>query len=168
MSHSVVIVQLPLVFAVDDEPARAGLFPEDPDRAVQGRPGRAVSGIKGVVDLASRIREAELIETLALPGPELAEPFALLGRDQLEDRVGRRVEVILAVRAHLVGIDRDVGLPAQVGRDPGAGLDLGLKEPIAVHVEEVMVESAARPTAALVRRQAARDRGRRRGSLDGS
>ena len=71
MSDSIVIVELLLVFAVDDQSAGAGLFPEDSDRAVQGRPGRAVAGIERVVDLAAGVREAELIEPLALPGPEL-------------------------------------------------------------------------------------------------
>ncbi len=137
------IVKLPLVFAVHHQAAGSGLFPQDSDRSVQRRPSRSISGIERVVDLAGRVREAELIEPLALPGAELAEPLALLGRDQLEDGVGGRIEVILGIGAHLVGIDRDVGLPAQIGGDPGLALDLGLEKPVAVHVEEVMVEPSA-------------------------
>ena len=111
--RSVVIVELLLIIAVDDQSQGARLFPEDADRAVQGRPGRTISGIERIVDLASGVGEPELIEPLALPCPELAEPLALPGRDELEDGVGGRVKIILAIGAHLVGIDRDMRLPLQ-------------------------------------------------------
>ena len=42
-------------------------------------------------------------------------------------------------------VDRDVRLPAEIGGDPGPGLGLGLEEPVAVHVEEVMVVPPGRP-----------------------
>ncbi len=46
-----------------------------------------------------------------------------------------------------------MGLPAQIRGDPGLALDLGLEKPVAVHVEEIMIEPSAGPALHVLGRQ---------------
>ena len=145
MAHAVVIVELGLIVACDDAAAHAGLLPEDADGPVQDRPGRAVLRAEAVEHLACRVSEAVAIEVLRVVAADLHMPVLLPAERMRIVRVGRRVEEERAVSPHLVGIDEDLRLPAQKSRDAGLRFALRLQIPVAVHVEEIVIDAPARP-----------------------
>ncbi len=143
--HPVAIGEGEAVAAREREAAGRGLLVRHADRALERRPRVAVARIERVVDLAHVVRPAALVE----PGPVgLAEEVPrgdLALRDVRVDGLGGRREVVRVVAALLVEIDGHLRLVVEADRDAPAALGLRLREPVAVHVEEVVIGAAAGP-----------------------
>ena len=91
--------------------------------------------------------EAALVEARGVGAAEQRRATGDLRlRDVRVDRIGRRREVVRGVAAHLVQVDDDlrVARRAPILIAP-ARLGLRLREPVAVHVEQVVIGAAARP-----------------------
>ena len=145
MHDALAIRQRGVVVAGEDQPARRRLLVGHADGAVEDRPRLAVPGIERVVDLADEVREAAIVEARGVGAAERLEPADLIGRDERVERIGRRREVVRRVAAHLVQVHDDVREVVERDRQPPACLRLRLREPVAVHVEQVVVRSPARP-----------------------
>ncbi len=145
VAHTIAIGQILAVIAGKDQPARGGLFEGHRNRAVQARPHVAIARIEGVEDLTRKIGHAEPVE----PGAMIAAHLDLLGalarRDVRVVGVCRRREVIGLVAAHLMAVDIDNRMPFQHAGDLALSFRLGHREPIAVHVEQIVVVAPARP-----------------------
>ena len=139
------------VAAREREAAGRGLLVGHANRALEDRPRLAVSGIEGVVDLADEIGPAALVEALAVGAPEEIERRDLALGDVGVQRVGRRSEVIGVLAALLVQVHVDVRPVVARDLDAAAGLGLGLGEPVAIHVEQVVVRAPARPRLVVLR-----------------
>ena len=88
---------------------------------------------------------AALIEARGVGAAEQIERRHLALGDVRVERIGRRREVIGVVAALLVQIDGHVRPVLARQRDAAARFRLRLREPVAVHVEQVVVRAAARP-----------------------
>ena len=131
--------------------AAGGQAPGRPDLVGHGdgaqitRPAVAIAGIEGVEDLAVEIGQTRRIE----PGAGVAaEQGAVLQGARPDPRVqrlglGREEEGL--VRAHLVAVDDHLGPPVADQGGVTLGFGLGLDEPVAVQVEQIMVVAAAGP-----------------------
>ncbi len=146
MAHRAVqIGQRRIVAPPIDQPARRGHLEGHADRALRHRPRDAIARIKCVEDLAIEIGEAPLIEAPGVVLPEEREPVGLRLRHMRIAGIGRGREIIGRIAAHLVQIDDDVRHPVEQHPHAAAALGLGLREPVAIEVEEIMVRPAARP-----------------------
>ena len=67
-------------------------------------------------------------------------------------RLGRRREVIGVVAALLVQVDGDLRQVLEADLDAAARLGLRLREPVAVHVEEIVIDCVRPATARRARR----------------
>ena len=127
------------------EAARGGLLVGHPHRALEDRPALAVARVEGVVDLLHEVREAALVETLGVRLAEGGEPRVLSRRDVRVLRLRGGREVVRGLSAHLVKVHHHVRIPLQVDAHAPHRLRLGKGEPVAVHVEQVVVRAAAGP-----------------------
>jgi hypothetical protein len=112
-----------------------------PTAAVEVRIGRAVDGREIVVVLARVVERAQVIQSLGvILGQHLVERVRGLGQQRAFHALGRGLEVVGAVLAHLVEVDLDVGYQRWKYRQIfGARLLLGDRQPVAVQVGEVVV-----------------------------
>jgi hypothetical protein len=145
MHDALPVGQRGVVVTLEDEPASGRLLVGHADGAVEDRPRLAVARIERVVHLADEVREAAVVESRGGGAAEGLEPADLIGRDEWVQRIGRRREVVGRVAAHLVEVDDDVREVVERDLQPAARLGLRLREPVAVHVEEVVIGSPARP-----------------------
>ena len=134
-----------VVVAREDQAAGRCLFVRHPDRAVEDRPRLAVPGIERVVDLADEVREAAIVEARGVGAAKRLEPADLVRGDERVERIGRRREVVRRVAAHLVQVHDDVREVVQRDLQAAQRFRLGLREPVAVHVEQVVIRPAAGP-----------------------
>ena len=144
-AHGIAIGDGKVVGALDDEAAGGAVFIGHGDGTEIDGPAVAVAGIPGIVSVAGEVTEAELIEIfgVALADIDLvvALPFGHVG----VEGVGGRGEVVAGVSAHFVEIHHHLRMPFEHGGDAAFGFGLGHGDPVAVHVEEVMVGATAGP-----------------------
>ncbi|MNY09303.1 hypothetical protein D3C86_1422130 [compost metagenome] len=133
--------------------ARRPLLIGHGDGAEIGGPAVAVAGIEGVVGLTREIGQAGLIEARAVVAAEAFAGVQYLRIDPGVQRIGLWREEEARIRAHLVGIDQDLGPPVADQGGVALGFRLGLDEPVAVQVEQVVVIAARRPGLGPFRRQ---------------
>ena len=119
-------------------------------------PGLAVAGVEGVEDLADEVGLARGVEARGDRAPEGLVPLLLRPGDVRVERLRGRREEVRRVAAHLVQVHRHVRVPVQEQPQPAACFRLGLGEPVAVHVEEVVVRPATRPPLVVLRRRGLR------------
>ena len=135
------------VVAHDGRPAAAvaGHFVRHPDRAVQRRPRVAVAGIEEIELLAGEERPSLFRECFGVGAAEFLQPridvLRQIGVDR--PRVGR--EKVRRLVAHLVEVDEDLRIPLAVLGHARARLALRRPGPVAIHVDEVVIEAPARP-----------------------
>jgi len=122
------------------------------DRPVQRGPGVAVPGIEKVEDLGDKERPTFRRERRGVGAPEHIEPLLHVAGDVRVDRLRIGREEVGRVRSHLVQVDEDLRIPAAVFGDPGARLLLRGPGPVTVHVDQVVIETAARPRLAVLER----------------
>ena len=125
--------------------AAAALLVRHADGAVERRPGVAVAGVEEVEHLAREVEPPVGVEDLGVRGADAGLELALPRRDGVVEGLGARREVIRALDALLVEVDVDGRHPRFVQGEAGAGLGLRAPGPVAVEVEEVVVEPAAGP-----------------------
>ena len=125
--------------------AVAGHFVRHADRAVQRRPGVAVAGIEEVELFARKERPSLFRERLGIGAAEFLQPRIDVLRQVRVDRprVGR--EKVRRLVAHLVEVDEDLRIPLRVLGHARAHFALRRPGPVAVHVDQVVIEAAARP-----------------------
>ena len=140
--------------ALEHQAARGRLLVGHADGALVHRPRLAVAGIERVVDLADEVGEAALVEARGVGAAERVEPLRLRRRDVGVDGIGRRREVVRAFATHLVQIDDDVREVVERDLLASARLRLGPRDPVAVHVEQVVVGAATGPRLIALRGQA--------------
>ena len=151
MQHAVAEGQDGAVGAGKRQRARRGLLVGHADRAVQHRPTVAVTGIEPVVDLAHVVGPAAFIEARGVgPAEELEAGDLRCGVVRVQ-RVGRRREVVAVVAALLVQVDVDLRKVVEGNLNAPARLWLRLREPVAVHVEQVVIRPPARPGFVVLR-----------------
>ena len=133
-------------------PPAARHFVRHADRAVQRRPGVAVTGIEEVEALGDEERPPFPGELRRVGAAELVEPrlhfFRQIGVDR--PRVGR--EEVRRVVAHLMEVDEHLRVPLAVFGHSGQRLLLRGPGPVAVHVDEVVVRAPARPRLRMLER----------------
>ena len=112
---------------------------------MQRRPRIAVAGIKKIKCLADEERPALRSECRGVGAAEDLEPLLDIFRKIRVEWLGIRREKVRGVGAHLVKIDEDLRIPASIFRDARLRFLLRSPAPVAVHVDQVMVEPAARP-----------------------
>ena len=108
MQDAVLISEQQAIVAFERQRPRRRLLVGHADGAVEDRPALAVPGIEGVVVFADEVSEAPFVESRGVVAAEDVEPLALFLRHERIDRIGRGREVVGAVAAHLVKIDRDL------------------------------------------------------------
>ncbi len=145
MHHAVAIGERGVVGSLEGEAARRRLLVGHADRAVEHRPGVAVAGIERVVDLADEIEPPALIETGGVGAAEEVESGDLALGDVRIERIGGRREVIGVVAALLVQVDGYFGEVLAKHLHAASRLGLRLGEPVAVHIEEIVVRAPTRP-----------------------
>ena len=141
-------------------PAGPALLVRHPDGAVERRPRVAVAGIEQVERLAREVEPALAVERGRVGRPDARLERALPRRDARVEGLRGRREVVRAVHALLVKVYVDGGQPAAVEREPRARLGLRRPRPVAVEVEQEVVEAPARPRLDVLARVRARVRGR--------
>ena len=143
--HAVAIGQRVAVAAREGETARRRLLVGVADRSLESRPRVAVSRIERVVDLADVIRPAALVEARGVGAAEqLPAAIWLFVTCGLIASAGGE-EVIRVVAALLVEVDGDLRQELETDLDAAAGFRLRLREPVAVHVEQIVIAAPARP-----------------------
>ena len=143
--HAVAIGQRVAVAARKRQAARRGLLVGHADRALESRPGIAVARVERVVDLADVIGPAAFVEASRVGAAKQLQRGVLALGDVRVQRIGRRREVVGVVAALLVQVDGDLRHVLEANLDAAACFGLRLREPVAVHVEQVMVDAPARP-----------------------
>ncbi len=123
----------------------ATLLVRHPDGPVKRRPGVAVGGVEQVEHLACEVEPPLAVENLGVGAADPRLQLALPRRDARVERLGRRREVVRALDPLLVEVDVDGGEPAVVEGEAGARLGLRAPRPVAVEVEQVVVESPPGP-----------------------
>ena len=127
------------------QPAGRGLLIRHADRPLHGRPRIAVAGVEGVVHLADVVGPASLVEPRGV-GPAKEVPRCRLAlRVVRVERFGGRREVVGVVTALLVEVHGDLRLVLKRNCNPASRFGLRLCKPVAVHIEQVVIRTAARP-----------------------
>ena len=130
-------------------PRQTRLLVEDAHRAVVGVPGVGVARVPGLQPLAGVVAPAKAVEGRRLVRPEDRRPAAgARGQVGVLRLAGGREEVGVQ-RTHLVGVHEELWAEPANGVPAGAGLGADARQPVAVHVEEVVVPAPARPAAAV-------------------
>ena len=125
--------------------ATTGLFVGHADGAVERWPRVSVGGIEEVVSFAREVAEAPAVEGGGVRFAVDLEPLAERGDERRVDRSCGGREVVAVTGAHLVQIHVHLRLPRTVSGDAVAALGLRLPRPIAVEVEEIVVDASAGP-----------------------
>jgi hypothetical protein len=85
------------------------------------------------------------VERRGLVRAETPPPGQVRVRQVHVDRLARRIEQVRIHTAHLMAVHDQVRMPRQDDRRPSAGFGLRLREPVAVHVEQVVIAATRRP-----------------------
>ena len=157
-AHRILIAHVCTVGAVREQPARGRLLISRADRAVEERPCSAVAGIEGVVDFAGEVGKAELVEPARIVPADQLQRIALGLRYVRVVGIGFGREEVGRVRTHLVQVHKDERKPFLVDRDAATCLGLRQRNPVAVHVEQVVVGAPAWPWLVAFGRDAASGR----------
>ena len=120
-------------------PPAAALLVGHPDGAIEDGVGVAVARVEEVVDLAGEEEPTVGVEDAGVAAADLGLEAALVVGDVGVEGLGGRGEVVAVLRAHLVEVGVDVGLPPLVEPEALLGLYLRGPGPVAVEVEQVVV-----------------------------
>ena len=144
IAYRVGIGHLIAVVLADDEAARRGLFVGHRDAAEVGGPARAVTRVKRVEHFASEVVDTEFIEPAGIGLAEQFQAGALVRCQMRVERNGLGCEVVRGVGAHFVRVDKCDGPPLLNRIDAATCFGLRQNEPVAVHVEQIVVRAPTR------------------------
>ena len=153
IANRVGIAQVVAVVLAHDQTTGGSLFVCHRDATEIRRPAGAIARVKCVENLAREVINTETIEPAGIGFAEQLQAGALIGRQVRVKRDCFGREVVAAVGAHLVCIDECDGIPLLDSIDATARFGLRQDEPVAIHVEQVMVGASARPGFVVLRGQ---------------
>ena len=129
-----------------DMPTGTRLFEEDADAAVHIRIGGTFSIIKIIISFLGEIQRSYPVEMLRVIGRDLSGQLLVAFRGiAVHPRRLSGLEEEGSVGAHLVMIGQDVRLPVVEDHEPVLALIMLRRQPVAVEVEPIVVETSAGP-----------------------